>query len=553
MPSRLKLGRPALVMAIAVAVLIAAGLYFRWWDRYVEEGLAKWAVGEVSRRTDGAYRLVLGDLSFRPLSGSLSFDSAIVVTDSASNLGRTAPLPTLRGSAHDCILSGVNVRRLFFRESFDAHTLGCRRVVAGIVLIPRAEAKREAPLDTMGINAPVPRLVRPLGLALFRITEISFPALSFTLRRPGPNGGASAVLERAEFHVSDLVFDPTADPRARRSVTSRSARIEAKGLSMRPDTLSEVAIARFETDLTDSTLGLAGARREPSMTDDEWVRSQKVRRDRVRFKLDSLEARGIAYRTLVTSGDLDVRAIELRGGRLNVLTDKRIPAGRPKRHQTPQHAAARVGLPFHVDTVLVTGGDIVYHERKPEKERAGRISFDSVHGRILDLNLPSRGKPLRIEARARLMNEGLLSVRATVPLDAVDFRYELEGKLGPMPATAINRFLEENEPIRLAKGQVDSVHFRQVVRRGRSETTLTPRYHDLSVESAEEGGGVIGSVKRGVVKFMANTFKMHDENPEDDGKRVRVAKAIVVYDPTKSWVQFIWLGLREGLKLTIMK
>ncbi len=64
---------------------------------------------------------------------------------------------------------------------------------------------------------------------------------------------------------------------------------------------------------------------------------------------------------------------------------------------------------------------------------------------------------------------------------------------------------------------------------------------------------MIGSVKRGVVKFMANTFKVHDENPEDDGKKVRVANAIVVYDPTKSWVQFIWLGLREGLKLTIMK
>ncbi len=443
--------------------------------------------------------------------------------------------------------------RLFFRQSFDARTLGCRRVVAGIGLIPSAEAKHEAPPDTMGINAPVPRLVRPLGLSLFRITEISFPALSFTLRRPGPNGGVSAVLERAEFHVADLVFDPTADPRARRSVISRSARIGAKGLVLRPDTLSELAIARFETNLTDSTLGLAGAKREPSMNDDAWVRTQKVRHDRIRFNLDSLEARGIAYRSFVATGDLDIRAIELRGAHLDVLTDKRIPRGRPKRHPTPQHAAANVALPFRVDTVLVTGGEIVYQERKPEKERAGRISFESVRGRILDLNLPSRGKPLRIEARARFMNEGVLSAHATVPLDAPDFRYELEGRLGPMSATSINRFLAENESIKLANGQVDSIHFRQVVRGGRSRTTLTPRYHDLSVELAEEGGGVIGSVKRAVVKFAANTFKVHDENPSDDGKRVRVANAIVVHDPTKSWIQFIWLGLREGLKLTIMK
>jgi hypothetical protein len=151
------------------------------------------------------------------------------------------------------------------------------------------------------------------------------------------------------------------------------------------------------------------------------------------------------------------------------------------------------------------------------------------------------------------MNEGRLSVHATVPLDAKDFRYELEGKLGPMPATAINAFLGEVEGIQLAKGQVDSIDFRQVVKGGRSVTTMTPRYHDLSVESSDEGGGVIGSVKRGVVKFVANTFKLHDENPSDDGKHVRVANAIVRYDPTKSWFTFIWYGLREGLKLTIMK
>ena len=553
MPSRFKVGKPVLVVLVALAVLIGIAIYFRWWDRYIEKGLAEWAVSELDRRTDGAYKLVLGDLTFRPLSGSLSFDSARVVTDSAKNLSRTDPLPVLDASARQCELLGVNVRRLYFKKSFDARSLGCEKVLAGITLIPRAQAKREAPPDTLGINSPVHRLMRPLGIPLFRITEISFPQLSFALRRPGPNGGASAVLEHAEFQVDDLVFDPLADPRARRSVSSRRARVLATGLVMRRDTLGEIAIARLETDLTDSTLVLTDAHRGPSVGDEEWARLQKFRHDRIRMTLDSVAARGIAYRTFVTTGDLEIRAIDVRGLSLNILSDKRLPKGKPRRHQTPQHVAAGVELPFIVDTVTVTGGEIVYLEHHPEKERPGRISFDSIHGRVVDLNLPSHGKPLRIEAHARLMNEGRLSVHATVPLDAKDFRYELEGKLGPMPATSINRFMGEVESIRLAKGQVDSIDFRQVVRRGKSRTTLTPRYHDLSLESSEEGGGVIGTVKREVVKFVANTFKVHDENPTEDGKHVRVANAIVVYDPTSSWISFIWYGLREGLKLTIMK
>ncbi len=553
MSFRLRPGKRALAVLVALLLLIGIAVYFRWWDRYIEKGLAEWAVDELSRRSDGAYRLVLGDLSFRPLSGSLSFDSAVVVTDSTRNLNRTSPMPVLRASAHHCDLLGVNAWRLFLKKSFDARTLGCEKVLARITLISRATVKREAPPDTLGINAPMRRLVRPLGIPLFRITEISFPQLSFTMRRPGPHGGASAVLEHAEFRVSDLVFDPLADPRARRSVSARRARIGATGLMMQGDTLGQFTIARLETDLIDSTLGLAGAHRGPSVKDEEWVRLQKVRRDRIRVSLDSVAARGIAYRTLVTTGDIEIRAIDARGLRLNVLSDKRLPARPPKRHDTPQHAAASVDFPFRVDTVTVTGGEIVYLEHKPDKERPGRISFDSVHGRVLDLILPSGGKPLRIAARARFMNEGRLSVHATVPLDAKDFRYELEGKLGPMPATAINPFLGEVEGFKLAKGQVDSIDFRQVVVRGRSKTTLTPRYHDLSVELAEKGGGVIGSVKRAVVKVVANTFKVHDENPTDDGKHVRVANAIVPYDPTKSWFQIIWHGLREGLKLTVMK
>jgi hypothetical protein len=197
MPFRFKPGKSALALLVALLILLVAAVYLRWWDRYIEKGLGEWAVEEVARRTDGAYRLTLGDLSFRPLSGSLSFDSATVVTDSARNLDRTSPLASLRAVAHRCVLLGVNVPRLFLQKSFDARTLGCDRVVVGVTLITQAQVKRDAPPDTLGINAPIPRLVPPLGLPLFRIGEVSFPQLSFTLRRPGPHGGASAVLEHA--------------------------------------------------------------------------------------------------------------------------------------------------------------------------------------------------------------------------------------------------------------------------------------------------------------------------------------------------------------------
>ena len=513
--------RPIVVLAAVALALLFVALAFRWWDRSVEDRLGRWAVGEIARRSDSTYRLALGDLSFLPLAGSISFDSAIVSTDSVRNRRRKAPLPTLDWRARGCRVSGLDIMRLVFRRSFVARELGCERVVAGIALASRAEDEDRTTPGSAGPAAPLKELARPLGLSLFEVADVSFPALSLTLKRPGKRSGTTIILEHARFEAKDLVFDPRANPREGRALSAGRARLTATGLVLRSDTLAEIAIAGAEADLTDSTLRLAGARHEPSIPEDQWVRRVRVRRDRTRFELDSLRARGVAWRAFVATGDIGVRALELEGARLDVLADKRIPRGRPPRHRSPQQAAADADLTLRLDSLLLSAGTIVYRERARGSERPGRVSFDAVGGRVLDLHLPPRGRPLRIEARARLMNEGLLTVEASVPLEAPDFRFQLSGRLGRMSATAFNRFLGENESFEFGEGSVDGIDFRQTVSGGRAFTTVTPRYHDVSVRPTGEGGGVLGSVKRAVKKFVANAFVVHDRNPDEDGDHLR--------------------------------
>ncbi len=547
MPFRPHLPRRApLLAAVALSILVAALALYSW-DRQVEDRLGRWAVAELARRTDGSYHLVLGDLSFLPLAGSLSFDSATIVTDTVRNLRRKTPLPALRAHGHECRVSGVDVPRLLFRGSFEADALGCRRIVAVVALASRAKEKPRERTDTSGIAAPIQNLVRPLGLSSFRIAEVAFPALSLTLERLGRNGDASVVLEHARFHSADLVLDLRTDPRIGHGVSADRSRLEAAGLVLRPDSATEITVARLEANLTDSTLVLADAEHEPSMPDDAWVRRQRVRKDRIRFALDSLRARGVAYRGFVGSGDIGIRAAELSGARLDVLADKRIPKGPPRRHRTPQQVAARPGPAVRFDTVLVTGGTIVYRERKPERERPGLVTFDAVRATVLDLDLPSRGRALRMDMSARLMDEGLLTVRASVPLGAPDFRYQLSGKLGKMPAKAFNRFLRENEPFEFDNGWVEGIDFRQEVKGGRATTTLTPRYRDLSVNATGEGGGLIGSVKRAAKEFVAQAFVVRSGNPDEDGENLRTARTVRRYDPATTWLQFSWFSLRDGL------
>jgi hypothetical protein len=539
------LRKPApLLAALVVVLIVVVALAFRWWDRYVEDGLGRWAVEELARRTGGTYRLVLGDLSFLPLAGTLAFDSATIVTDSARNRRRPVPLPVLRIGARQCRVSGLSVPRLLLRKSFAARELGCHRVVARIALTARSRPDPAA-ADTAAAATPLREFVRPLGISSFRVATVSFPSLSLALSRPGRRGDGSVVLDRARFDAEGLVFDL-------RTAVAHHARLGASGVLLRPDTLSELSAARLEADLTDSTLWLAGAKHEPAIPEDEWVKRVRVRRDRIRFELDSLHARGVAFRAFLTSGDIGIRRLQLLGARLDVLSDKRIPPARPRPRPTPQAVAARPGPPFRLDTLLITAGTIVYREWELRRERPGVVSFERLSATVLDLDLPSQGKPLRIDASARLMGEGVLSARATVPLDAADFRYQLAGKLEKMPARAFNRFLTENESFRFDNGSVEEITVRQTVRGGRAMTTVTPRYQDLSIEPTGEGGGVVGSVTRAVKDFVAGAFVVRSRNPDEDGKNLRIARTVRRYDRASPWTQFLWFGIRDGL-VEVMK
>lgn len=531
--------------------MVVVVLGFRWWDRYVEDQLARWAAGEVARRTGGAYRLAVGDLSFLPLAGSISLDSVIVSTDTARNRRRQAPLPRLEWRAHGCGVVGLDLPRLVFRRALVARGLGCDRVVTRIVLPPRTPEERRSPADSAAPEDQVEDLARPLGLSSLTIADVSLPAVSFTLKRPGAGDGTSILLEHARFEAKGLVFDPAARSRSQRSLSAERARLSAAGLILRRDSLTEIVVAGVEAGLTDSTLVMTRAKHEPAIPEEEWVRRVRVRRDRIRFALDTLRARGVAYGAFIATGGIGIRALELVGVRLDVLTDKRIPRGPPSRHETPQQVAQGPGQALRLDTVVVRRGTIVYREREPKRERPGWISFDSVRATVLDLHLPPGEKPLKIVSGARLMNHGSLTVEASAPLDAPDFRYQLSGKLGRMPATAFNRFLAENEAFEVERGVVESVAFRQAARGGRATTTLTARYRDLSVETTGDGGGVIGAVTREVKEVLADALVVRSRNPEEDGDNLRTIRTVRRYERSQSWLQFLWLGLRDGLMATV--
>jgi hypothetical protein len=58
---------------------------------------------------------------------------------------------------------------------------------------------------------------------------------------------------------------------------------------------------------------------------------------------------------------------------------------------------------------------------------------------------------------------------------------------------------------------------------------------------------VIGSVTRGAKEFLAGAFTVRSRNPDDNGKDLRTGRTVRRYPPERTWLQFIWFALRDGL------
>src|SRR5262249_59476302 len=107
-------------------------------------------------------------------------------------------------------------------------------------------------------------------------------------------------------------------------------------------------------------------------------------------------------------------------------------------------------------------------------------------------------------------------------------------------------------PVRMKGGQIDSIIFVSKATGGVSKTTLTPYYRDLGIDFVSQGG-VRGFLKAGLIEFGANTFAVRSDNPGGSDEPARTAQGRRRYEPTQSWLSFLWLGLRDGLLKTVKK
>jgi hypothetical protein len=540
-PRRTRL-RQRLLTGVVVALILLVAFVWRV-SAAIGSLFGNWAVDAVTERSGGVYQLALSRVRIHWLRPSVTVDSIRFTTNVELNRGRTEPLTEVEVALDGCTLHRLQIVALARGSGLIAHSFDCRkgRVVVNGVRRPVAVARSPFLVLRGGPRTPrhVPRL---------KVDTLEFPDLDVRVRIPRTRGETQVAVHSARWSLADFDMDPADSATAGRPLFSRVIELAADTIVVRPDSELVVRAAQLRASLTDSTLDARNLRFGPALSDSAFARSRPYRRDLVRFRAARARLRGIDYGALVLGSGLSARHIVMDSLQGEITSDKRRPP-HPHVRGTPQQWFAALDQPVDLDSVVVHSGQIVYREQQPDRVGPGTLTFAAVEA----VATPVRsGRTIVFAATALLQRTGRLDVRFTVPLAARTYDMAFSGKLGPMPATALNEFLERVYPWRIEKGQVQRITFHATVRNGVATGNVTPLYNDLSINVTGRGdqgligtGGVVGDVARGVANLMAAS-KINETNTAAAGE---INHPFTRHETLPG---FVWHSLRQGL-LAVVK
>jgi len=546
------------ILGLAGLVGLTVGL--GWWraNSIVNRLLQHWAVGVVAQYSDSVYRLDRVGVHVNWLLRRVAVDSFLLTTNHAVNARHPRPLANVLISLSHCAISGVHVFTLVRGAGLIAESLGCEAGRVGVEVPRRVQDSTTPTVPPAPGSPPAAFLVLQQGLRLpsyaprLQVAQITFPDLAFELRVPrGRSSETRLGLERLQWHMVDFVIDPADASAAFRPLFSRTIEVAAHSLVAHPDSAFAVRVGLLRASLTDSTLEARGISAD-------LAPSARHRRDLIKITVGHAVMHGVAFGAFVFGQGARARRFDADSFGIEITKDGRLPRSRtPQPDRTPQQWITDLDVTLRLDSVVARNGEVIYRERRPGRDHPGVLTFNGVQASAVNMihvvDRHTGGDTMSFAVTARVQNVAPLEAHVAMPLDAPQFDMSFDGSLGPMPAAALNPFLEEVLPLRIAAGRVAGISFDAAVRHGVARGWVTPRFNALSITVMRRGSGgilgdrgIVGGAARGIASMMANR-QVRENNPGHPSKPPLSGRIRHVFRSDETLPAFLWVSVWGGL------
>ncbi len=189
--------------------------------------------------------------------------------------------------------------------------------------------------------------------------------------------------------------------------------------------------------------------------------------------------------------------------------------------------------------VFVENSEIMYEERARAEGGPAVIRFAAVNGEINNLhNLRELSSQPKITANGDFMRGTPVNIEWTFPVFDPSDSFQISGRFGHLEGEALDAFLVPSLNIRM-RGALDHAFFNFYGNDDGLQGDFRMEYEDFKIELLTKRK----HNKKGFLSSLANLLVDNKQEPDEEESRdVQVER-----DKNRSFWNFIWQGLREGL------
>lgn len=342
-------------------------------------------------------------------------------------------------------------------------------------------------------------------------------------------------------------------------------RISARGVSYNKKHLDA---AQIELSTRNATLALCGKRGNTTLVELAAMSVSVAGMETARVAIDSLSVtfgderdknRVSLHRFAAEGIVVDSLLASRRALIVDSVTAERVVVVSSKNRNVPEtprvkpllwQSVQRLPIALDIKKIVYDDLDITYCELAPDAARYGVVSILDGRGTVANLTniAANHGRFFVVDMVATLMHSGEITAQARFPVDSLDNRWTMEGRVGRSEMKAFNAAVEPLVDVRITEGVLQGMDYAIEGTDTHSHVRLTMRYDDLSVEMLKKDDH---TKRRGLLSFALNDILIKDANPARNGK-LRTGEGATDRDPHRSTYNFFWRSLVPAIKQTAL-
>jgi hypothetical protein len=313
-----------------------------------------------------------------------------------------------------------------------------------------------------------------------------------------------------------------------------------------------IGCARLRASVPDSELTSEGFELRTLAGDDDFYAAREFRMTRYLLTIRECRVQGLAYDEMLRRKSYRARSVHFSRPSFEAMVNRDKPRSPPRdRPFAAPDLLSWVRNPLQIDSLAVTDGTVKYCDRVIAGDSPAVLTFGAVSMAVEGLaNRSATSDAILIQAQGALMNAGVLKMQMTIPVASPDFSLHYSGSLGAMDMTSLNAFLDRAVRTRIASGYLQDATFDIQVTAGQASGHVRAHYKDLKISRLDKETGHEGGLTNRVTSFLANVFKIRNDNAPDAAgsiKMVKVGKVDYSMTPGEHFCHFIWCALRTGI------